>query len=427
MNDAAQRYVGTHDFRNLCKTDVANGVFNFQRTILSAQVLLVGQSLGEGRWQEPFQLCQFEVTGQAFLYHQVCCMMAVLILIGQGMEKPEVTDELLNIEKNPQKPQYSMAVEFPLVLYDCKFENVKWIHDQEVQEFSVTHLQQLWVSHAVKSHMLGLLEAALGHSVSNTWPQVVGWDLEGAGNHVHDRLKVWVLLTAQLNGSCPLPLSLVQNLPPGTGYQKAILAAQAQLQSDTGPLQAELLQCPAQLAELEAQVRKLELEQAQHRVLLESWQQRHQADLELIESAHSRSRIKVLETSYQQWEERLQRENEELSAQYLSHLHETALACTELIAQHQHPLAAAEREKDQERIQLLELQQSQMEQLSSSLKELASHVEALHLTTTQELELGIRQRDEQLQVLQELLDLQKRAMEEHNQLQEATRKRGRHT
>lgn len=106
MNYAAQKYVGTHDFRNLCKMDVANGVINFQRTILSAQVQLVGQTLDEETWQEPFQLCQFEVTGQAFLYHQVRCMMAILFLIGQGMEKPEIIDELLNVEKNPQKPQY---------------------------------------------------------------------------------------------------------------------------------------------------------------------------------------------------------------------------------------------------------------------------------------------------------------------------------
>ncbi|KAG5196358.1 tRNA pseudouridine(38/39) synthase [Ovis aries] len=154
MNYAAQKYVGTHDFRNLCKMDVANGVTNFQRTILSAQVQRVGQNLAEEGWQEPFQLCQFEVTGQAFLYHQVRCMMAILFLIGQGMEKPEVIDELLNIEKNPQKPQYSMAVEFPLVLYDCKFENIKWIYDREVQEFNVTHLQQLWANHAVKTQML---------------------------------------------------------------------------------------------------------------------------------------------------------------------------------------------------------------------------------------------------------------------------------
>lgn len=34
------------------------------------------------------------------------------------------------------------------------------------------------------------------------------------------------------------------------------------------------------------QVRRLELERAQHQLLLESLQQRHQADLELIESAH---------------------------------------------------------------------------------------------------------------------------------------------
>ena len=35
-----------------------------------------------------------------------------------------------------------------------------------------------------------------------------------------------------------------------------------------------------------AQVRKLELERTQHKLLLESLQQRHQADLELIEHAH---------------------------------------------------------------------------------------------------------------------------------------------
>lgn len=47
-----------------------------------------------------------------------------------------------------------MAVEFPLVLYDCKFENITWIYDQEVQEYNVTHLQQLWANHAVKTQVL---------------------------------------------------------------------------------------------------------------------------------------------------------------------------------------------------------------------------------------------------------------------------------
>ncbi|KFZ52829.1 tRNA pseudouridine(38/39) synthase, partial [Antrostomus carolinensis] len=153
MQVAAQKYVGTHDFRNLCKMDVANGVVNFQRTILSAGVTWVEKG-GEGERRDPFSLCQFEVTGQAFLYHQVRCMMAILFLIGQKMESPEIIDELLDVEKNPRKPQYSMAVEFPLVLYDCEFENLRWFYDREVQEFNVTHLQQLWANHAVKTQVL---------------------------------------------------------------------------------------------------------------------------------------------------------------------------------------------------------------------------------------------------------------------------------
>ncbi|KAM6238352.1 tRNA pseudouridine(38/39) synthase [Porphyrio hochstetteri] len=153
MHVAAQRYVGTHDFRNLCKMDVANGVVNFQRTILSAGVSWVEKG-GDSRPQDPFCLCQFEVTGQAFLYHQVRCMMAILFLVGQGMEKPEIIDELLDVEKNPQKPQYSMAVEFPLVLHDCEFEDLQWLYDREVQELNITHLEQLWASHAVKTQVL---------------------------------------------------------------------------------------------------------------------------------------------------------------------------------------------------------------------------------------------------------------------------------
>ncbi|XP_025927507.1 tRNA pseudouridine(38/39) synthase [Apteryx rowi] len=163
MHAAAQRYVGTHDFRNLCKMDVANGVINFQRTILSARVTWADGGTETGL-RDPFRLCQFEVTGLAFLYHQVRCMMAILFLIGQRMENPEIIDELLDVEKNPRKPQYSMAVEFPLVLYDCEFENVRWLYDHEVQEFNVTHLQQLWANHAVKTQvlrdMLGGLDAA---------------------------------------------------------------------------------------------------------------------------------------------------------------------------------------------------------------------------------------------------------------------------
>ena len=76
----------------------------------------------------------------------------------------------------------------------------------------------------------------------------------------------------------------------------------------------------------------------------------------MIGCAVGRSRVKVLETSYQQREERLRRENEELSAQYLSHCQEAEQARAELTAQHQRRLAAAMQEKDQEMERLRELQ-----------------------------------------------------------------------
>ncbi|KAG8519381.1 Fas-binding factor 1 [Galemys pyrenaicus] len=261
-----------------------------------------------------------------------------------------------------------------------------------------------------------------------------------------------------------LPEALAWSLLPGTGYQKQLLAARTQLQSGTDELQVQLLQSQARLAELEAQVRKLELERAQLQLLLESLQQRHQADLELIEKAH-RSRVRVLETSYQQREERLQRENEELAARYLAHCQEAEQARNELTAQHQRRLAAATQERDQEMERLQELQRAsilamrtdheeqlqrlkllkdreidavtsatshtrslngiieQMEKFSSSLNELSSRVEASHASTAQERELGMRQRDEQLRALQERLGLQQRDMEEERgRLQEVIAK-----
>lgn len=70
-----------------------------------------------------------------------------------------------------------------------------------------------------------------------------------------------------------------------------------------------------------------------------------------------RSRVKVLETSYQQREEQLRREKEALSAQHASYCQEAEQARAELIAQHQRHLAMAAQEKDQEVARLRELQQ----------------------------------------------------------------------
>ncbi|KAM6953877.1 tRNA pseudouridine(38/39) synthase [Aplochiton taeniatus] len=156
MAEAVKRYEGTHDFRNLCKMDVGNGVLQFERTILSASILPVEPSNTSRK--DSYDLFIFEVKGLAFLYHQVRCMMAVLLLIGQKLEEPEIINQLLDVGKNPRKPQYSMAVDYPLVLYDCHFEGLTRQRETEELNHALSVLQQHWTKSAVKTQaLLGMI------------------------------------------------------------------------------------------------------------------------------------------------------------------------------------------------------------------------------------------------------------------------------
>ncbi|XP_048476929.1 tRNA pseudouridine(38/39) synthase [Rhincodon typus] len=168
MDQAARLFEGTHDFRNLCKMDVANGVTSFRRTVLRARVeVLPGEGqAAPGAGPSAYGMCRFEVRGQAFLYHQVRCMAAVLLLIGQGLEEPGVIAELLDVERNPCKPQYSMAVDYPLVLYDCAYENLEWIVDPDAQSFTVSNLHTMWTQHAIKTRILYSMLQGLGQAPS---------------------------------------------------------------------------------------------------------------------------------------------------------------------------------------------------------------------------------------------------------------------
>ncbi|XP_051926812.1 tRNA pseudouridine(38/39) synthase isoform X2 [Hippocampus zosterae] len=152
MANAAKRYEGTHDFRNLCKMDVGNGVLQFERTILSAEVKPAEPLRADST--DPHDLFVFEIQGLAFLYHQVRCMMAVLLLIGQKLEAPEIIQSLLDVHNNPRKPQYSMAVDYPLVLYDCRFDGLSWKQETEELSLALSSLQQQWTQSAVKAQVL---------------------------------------------------------------------------------------------------------------------------------------------------------------------------------------------------------------------------------------------------------------------------------
>uniref|UniRef100_A0A8C2L1A3 Pseudouridylate synthase 3 n=1 Tax=Cyprinus carpio TaxID=7962 RepID=A0A8C2L1A3_CYPCA len=103
MAEAAKRYEGTHDFRNICKMDVGNGLSVFS----------------------------------------------------------------------------SMAVDYPLVLYDCHFEGVNWRNETEEENHVLNSLYQHWVQNAVKTQvLLGMIQ---GLQKTNTeMSSLHCWLMEGS-------------------------------------------------------------------------------------------------------------------------------------------------------------------------------------------------------------------------------------------------------
>ncbi|KAM0276694.1 hypothetical protein ACHAQH_006462 [Verticillium albo-atrum] len=134
MRAAAKKFEGLHDFRNFCKIDGSKQLTNFMRRMFEADIVEVDDVasavpyLGEAAFAPPEavggvapKVYYLHVRGSAFLWHQIRHMVSVLFLVGQGLERPEVIDELLDVEKNPRKPNYGLAHEVPLVLWDCIF------------------------------------------------------------------------------------------------------------------------------------------------------------------------------------------------------------------------------------------------------------------------------------------------------------------
>ncbi len=132
MHAAAQKLIGEHDFRNFCKMDIG-ATTNYVRRIFSI----------EFRVDAAKSVLEIEIRGNAFLWHQVRCIVAVLLLIGEKLEEIELIDELLDFETNPRKPLYRMADPSGLVLYDCLFDLPDTISIRECHDTLMSHREAL--------------------------------------------------------------------------------------------------------------------------------------------------------------------------------------------------------------------------------------------------------------------------------------------
>jgi hypothetical protein len=91
------------------------------RHIFESEILQVDDS------DSPTSYYVFHVRGSSFLYHQVRCMMAILLLIGQSREPVSLVSTLIDEEGNLGRPMYEMADESALVLAECGY-NEKWFN-----------------------------------------------------------------------------------------------------------------------------------------------------------------------------------------------------------------------------------------------------------------------------------------------------------
>ena len=139
IREGLELLVGTHDFRNFCKMDVEK-VYNFERLIYSAELKQVSpppNDSGRSIWF-------IQIVGQAFLWHQIRCIVSILFMIGKKLEPPSVITELFDIKRFPGKPSYQLAPEFPLVLHDCGYPNLRLGHSVQNIWSVCCQLEQQW-------------------------------------------------------------------------------------------------------------------------------------------------------------------------------------------------------------------------------------------------------------------------------------------
>lgn len=79
--------------------DVGNGVVSYIRHLKSVEIHLQSKN-SDGN--DGFDMYFLHIVGNAFLWHQIRCIIGVLFLVGEKKEDPEVIAELLDVEKNPQ-------------------------------------------------------------------------------------------------------------------------------------------------------------------------------------------------------------------------------------------------------------------------------------------------------------------------------------
>jgi tRNA pseudouridine38/39 synthase len=194
MKAGCAQLVGLHDFRNFCKIDASKQLTNFKRRIFHADIeevspLSVPAFLSHSAVSvpdDPPKTYAFVLHGSAFLWHQVRSIVAILFLIGQRLESPDIVPQLLDISTNPTRPKYEMASDAPLVLWDCIFPAAEEVQSSEERETGYEdRLQWIYVGDE------GGVEPKSKGSAKGGGPSTAGRGKWGRGGVIDDVWEVW--------------------------------------------------------------------------------------------------------------------------------------------------------------------------------------------------------------------------------------------
>ncbi|GIQ80837.1 pseudouridine synthase I, TruA, partial [Kipferlia bialata] len=134
MQRAAQDFQGEHDFTNFCKADLET-YSHHDRVMRTVSVT-----------RQPDASVAVAVQGTAFLYHQVRCMVAILMRVGSHLESVSIVRRMLSREPPFQdKPTYAPASPFPLCLVGVMYPENSfrwWVSPPFVSAPLACHLQR---------------------------------------------------------------------------------------------------------------------------------------------------------------------------------------------------------------------------------------------------------------------------------------------
>nr|CAB3265319.1 tRNA pseudouridine(38/39) synthase [Phallusia mammillata] len=152
MNEAAQQFVGVHDFRNFGKKTAEIAMKHAIREILAIEI----EPLHKSPFDSSNDVCVATIKGKSFVHRQIRLMMSALRLIGLGVVPKSFISELLDVENCPRGVDLSSADPRRLSLVDSEYDDsdIQWRWDQRALTSTAVAMTHNMTDYSSKAALL---------------------------------------------------------------------------------------------------------------------------------------------------------------------------------------------------------------------------------------------------------------------------------